>query len=590
MTQKNSDGATSSLSGKSGSGSCYELEPVRIFLKPGLILNEKWEILEHIASGGKGDVYLAHQKNLQRNVALKVISPNFVNSLEGNVEELAAEKERFRREVRAMASIRHPNVLQVFDFDLEEIEGNKLEYIVMEYIPGATLRSVIPDDGCGFDRKTVCQWLKTYYMPVLQGLAAVHEAGIIHRDIKPENIMLDGNIPKIADFGLARMRHQHGLTHTANILGTIFYMPKEQFEDGGMVDASADVYALGKILFELVHGKAANKGRLAFKQVGLEIEACAEEDKAFFARLDAIMRKATGEEPQCRTSSVSDLYRELRELSGCVEESTNFINTAPRNTFRNILHAGAVVLLLCGVFLYFYHTQYQEKVAEQHPASAVVSSAPVFSSASTPDDSHRKSEKLRESDGAQLKLVPGGEARLGAEPGSAPRTASVKSFYMEEGLVSNERYVTFLNAVKDTLTVQDAVVSFRGGVYLLLGEVREGYEPIVYRDGKFALSSGDDAGKPVVRVSPEGAQAYAHYYNRELPDLGQWVVARRNGLPTGYDQRISGEWGYEKTGETRRYLAFEAKEDVGDGFCPLARQKWECFPDVGFRTVRNITS
>ena len=99
-------------------------------LPSGLVLNGKWEIIEHIASGGKGDVYRAHQKNLERNVALKVISPDFLDDQEG---DMALEEERFRREVQAMAQIRHPNVLQVFDYDIADVEGKKIEYIVDVY-------------------------------------------------------------------------------------------------------------------------------------------------------------------------------------------------------------------------------------------------------------------------------------------------------------------------------------------------------------------------------------------------------------------------------------------------------------------------
>ena len=90
-------------------------------LVPGLVLNNKWEILDHIASGGKGDIYRAHQISLERVVALKVISPDFVDSFKDNPEELESEKERFRREVRIMAGIRHPNVLQLFDYDISQV-------------------------------------------------------------------------------------------------------------------------------------------------------------------------------------------------------------------------------------------------------------------------------------------------------------------------------------------------------------------------------------------------------------------------------------------------------------------------------------
>lgn len=284
----------------------------KTLLPSGLVLNNKWEILGHIASGGKGDIYRAHQISLERIVALKVISPDFVDSFKDNPEEFESEKERFRREVRIMAGIRHPNVLQVFDYDIAQVGDSTIEYLVMEYIPGSTLRDTMPRQGFGPDLTGTVAWLKDYFLPVLDGVAAIHDAGIIHRDIKPENILLDGAVPKIADFGLARVLQQPGLTHTFHVLGTIFYIPKEQFEDGAAVDARADVYALGKVLYEAMTGKIINASRVVFKEVGLPPEILASPD-GFFRKLDAIIRESTREEPDGRTASGTAMIEALRD-------------------------------------------------------------------------------------------------------------------------------------------------------------------------------------------------------------------------------------------------------------------------------------
>jgi serine/threonine-protein kinase len=177
------------------------------FLEKGIVLSGKWEILEHIAKGGKGEVYRARQVNLDREVVVKTISQEFLDSFEGDQEEIQAEMERFRREVLTMAQVHHPNVLQVYDHDRAVIQrvGQELalEYIVMEYIPGPTLRSTMPEEGLGKGEEAIREWIRSYFLLVLDGVEAIHSLGIIHRDLKPSNVLLDGPAPRILDFGLA---------------------------------------------------------------------------------------------------------------------------------------------------------------------------------------------------------------------------------------------------------------------------------------------------------------------------------------------------------------------------------------------------
>ncbi|MFT4302620.1 MAG: protein kinase, partial [Desulfovibrio sp.] len=587
---------TSSDCGSSVNREILVLKPL---LKPGLILNDKWEILEHIASGGKGDVYRAHQKSLHRSVALKVVSSSFLDSLKDDISELEAERERFRREVRVMASIRHPNVLQVIDFDRCFVDGGDLEYIVMEYIPGPTLRGTMPEQGYGMDRPAVASWLKQYFMPVLQGLIAVHDSGVIHRDIKPENIMLDGSTPKIADFGLARAQNQSRMTQTFHVLGTIFYMPKEQFEDGASVNARADIYALGKILLELVHGKVANKNRMAFKQAKLDLSLCPAEDKDFFQTLNSIIQSATAEEVQERTLDAITLYQDLDTLVGYSEEG--FEAEGKRNLKKGLraLYAALGIVAMGGMALLLHHLLNQPpEPATEAPAQvaqAVQETQTDRSTRLTPEDqripparpadnssgsNHPKSQRLAESDGAVMRLAAGGGASWVSSI-AGQQQADAKDFYIEEGPVTNERFVNFLNSVRDTLTVQNSVVQSPEGIYMLLGEIREGYEPILFRDGVFTLSSPEMAQRPAVRVSPKGAEAYAHYYNRALPTVPQWLLARENGLGLGEPYGLTDEWGYENSDDGHFFMLLgtgkESLKETKD-ICPPLRQKWEAFP------------
>ncbi len=548
-------------------------------LPPGLVLNNKWEILGHIASGGKGDIYRAHQISLERVVALKVISPDFVDSFKDNPEELESEKERFRREVRIMAGIRHPNVLQVFDYDVTQVGGSAIEYLVMEYIPGSTLRDTMPRQGFGADLTGAATWLKDYFLPVLDGVAAIHDARIIHRDIKPENILLDGAVSKIADFGLARVLQQPGLTHTFHVLGTIFYMPKEQFEDGAAVDARADIYALGKVLYEAMTGKITNASRVVFKEVGLPQELVASAGD-FFCRLDTIIREATREEPDGRTVSAALMIEDLRAV---IAPHTTVDTSQPPARERKLrwLSIAVIVLLLALIAFAAYHFREEAQMRQEMSGRETRETLPSAGSSLA----EQSGQNLSAEDGATLRLMPGGKKKWLPEHGGTEETTLVEPFYAEENLVNNQRFVTFLNAIREKVTVRDSTVILQGTVIFMLGEIREGYEPIKFREGKFILQEQSTANEPVVRVSADGALAYARHYGRELPNTAQWLTAREQGLVASLPLPEIKEWGMDRLGAREQFYVFENFTDESVLFCPLARQKWEAFADVGFRTV-----
>jgi serine/threonine-protein kinase len=155
------------------------------FLEKGDILNEKWEILEHIATGGMAEVYRARQIKLDREVAVKVLSQEFLDSFEGDEKEIQIALERFDREVKAMAQVRHPNVLQIFDHDRAVVKKNggesSIQYIAMEYIPGPNLRSALLPEGMQTNEKEIRDWIRKYFLSILDGVETVHGLGIVHR-------------------------------------------------------------------------------------------------------------------------------------------------------------------------------------------------------------------------------------------------------------------------------------------------------------------------------------------------------------------------------------------------------------------------
>jgi len=202
-------------------------------LEIGAVIDGKWVILEFIAKGGMGEVYRAHQIHLKRDVAVKVISEDWLESIADNEYEREIGLKRFRNEVHAMARMRHPHVLQIFDYGTVTVQRNdrevNLEYIAMEYIPGGTLRSTMSEEGFDHEENLIRSWLDMFFMPVLEGVMAIHELKMSHRDLKPENILMDGETAKIGDFGLAHSYQWEPVTHSIDVKGTPAYMSPESF-------------------------------------------------------------------------------------------------------------------------------------------------------------------------------------------------------------------------------------------------------------------------------------------------------------------------------------------------------------------------
>ncbi len=234
------------------------------------------EILELVGRGGMGSVYRARQKNLRRDVALKILS------MEASGDPAFAE--RFTREARALASLSHPNVSAVYDFG----EAGGFFYLVLEYVDGANLRQIL---RAGRLSPHEALALVSQMCAALQ---YAHEHGVVHRDIKPENVLLDktGKL-KIVDFGLAKMLGVapsiSPLTRSNQAMGTLHYMAPEQIEHPLQVDHRADLFSLGVVFYELLTGELP-LGRFEPPSQRVSIDV----------RLDDVVLKALAKEPDRR--------------------------------------------------------------------------------------------------------------------------------------------------------------------------------------------------------------------------------------------------------------------------------------------------
>lgn len=216
----------------------------------GLVLDSKYELLERLGEGGMGAVYRARRLHIGDEVAVKLLSHDITR------EKQAIE--RFRREARAAALIRHPNVVSIHDFNDESNVGDRDEaYIVMELVNGESLRHLIEREGRLPPERAVKLMLE-----ICAGVGVAHRHGLLHRDLKPDNVIVsppthegEDETAKVVDFGLAKVRDEVSpLTQTGTLMGTLYYMSPEQCR-GDELDARTDVYSLGAMLYEMLSGR-----------------------------------------------------------------------------------------------------------------------------------------------------------------------------------------------------------------------------------------------------------------------------------------------------------------------------------------------
>ncbi|TFD72201.1 Stk1 family PASTA domain-containing Ser/Thr kinase [Cryobacterium sp. Hb1] len=274
----------------------------------GRLIDGRYQVRSRIARGGMATVYLATDLRLERRVAIKI--------MHGHLADDSAFKVRFIQEARSAARLAHPNVVNVFD----QGQDADMAYLVMEYLPGITLRDLLKDYG----RLTPEQTLDILEA-VLSGLAAAHKAGIVHRDVKPENVLLadDGRI-KISDFGLARAVNNNTATGQA-LLGTIAYLSPE-LVTRGIADARSDIYALGIMTFEMLTGEQPYVGeapmQIAYQHANDTVPMPSSKVASVPRELDELVLWATARDPEDRPRDARVMLDQLHDVSALVRDGT----------------------------------------------------------------------------------------------------------------------------------------------------------------------------------------------------------------------------------------------------------------------------
>ncbi|MEU8083194.1 protein kinase [Micromonospora sp. NPDC049101] len=217
----------------------------------GQLVGDRYRLVESIASGGMGDVWRAVDETLDRCVAVKTLQARLVND--------AGFGERFRREARAMAALRHPGVAQVYDYgEVSRPGGPVLAYIVMECVQGQPLSERIAEAG----RLSVAETM-SIAAQTARALQAAHDAGVVHRDVKPNNLIIepDGHVV-LVDFGVAVTQEAASLTGTNQVVGTALYMAPEQISKNE-IGPPIDIYALGAVVYHCLSGRPPHQGENA---------------------------------------------------------------------------------------------------------------------------------------------------------------------------------------------------------------------------------------------------------------------------------------------------------------------------------------
>lgn len=281
-------------------------------------LDGRYEVQEIIGVGGMSVVYKAYDNVDDRIVTIKILKEEFLNN-----EEF---KRRFKNESKAIALLSHPNIVKVYDVNF----GEKLQYIVMEYIDGITLKEYINKQGA-------ITWNDALFFmtQILRAVQHAHDKGIVHRDIKPQNIMLlkNGNI-KVTDFGIARFSRSETRTLTEQAIGSVHYIAPEQAK-GEYTDEKADIYSLGVVLYEMLAGSVPFEADSAVSVALMQLQADAKKltdiNPDIPLGLEQICIHAMQKDPMDRYQTATEMLLDIEEIIKDPKATFNYVSKVDTN-------------------------------------------------------------------------------------------------------------------------------------------------------------------------------------------------------------------------------------------------------------------
>lgn len=274
-------------------------------------LDGRYEITELIGVGGMADVYKGTDVIDNKPVAIKILKKEFAEN-----EEFLR---RFRNESKAIAVFSHPNIVRIYDVGFSE----KLQYIIMEYIDGITLKEYIEEEK-------VLSWKDSvhFVIQILRALQHAHDKGVVHRDIKPQNIMMlsDGTI-KVMDFGIAKFAREEGKTATDQAIGSVHYISPEQAK-GDVTDERSDIYSVGVMLYEMLTGKKPFDSDNPVSIAVMHMHDIPERPRAINpdipSGLEEIILKAMEKAPEDRYQSTTEMIKDIEAFKNNPEITFNY--------------------------------------------------------------------------------------------------------------------------------------------------------------------------------------------------------------------------------------------------------------------------
>ena len=276
-----------------------------------IILDDRYEIIEQLGVGGMAKVYKAKDRLLDRFVAIKILKDQYAEDSEF--------LKKFNNEAQSAAKLSHINIVNVFDIGEDLYKGERIHYIVMEYVDGQTLKDLIVNE-----KRLSNPDIIDYSIQIAQALKTAHQAGIIHRDIKPQNILIDNyGLLKVTDFGIARVSSNATITYTSSILGTVHYISPEQAK-GKIVDDKSDLYSLGAVMYEMATGKvpfdADNSVSIAVMHIQDKPEPAKNLNPNLSDHLNYIIMKLLDKDPANRFLNAKELIDSLEDQNFIKEE------------------------------------------------------------------------------------------------------------------------------------------------------------------------------------------------------------------------------------------------------------------------------